>query len=289
VTQSLPQTSLSNYSGEFTAQAMEKAFLQAAWVTYKVVPKNTLLILGLMTIAFGIQDITTFGSANLSYASLFFRLAAAIFMLASVAYIQRAHHYFGRYQALLFANQIFIPITIFILAWEQRITLTDIVVSAIGLTLIYYQFMHNRFVLSVSASFFLGIGSLVMGLLFFEMSAGEFIGALTFLLPLNILGMIAMRSINRSRRGEYLALSSLREANHEKERLIQELQMALDEIKTLETFIPICANCHNIRNDEGFWEKIEKYIHDRTGAQFSHGICPDCLIELYPEVYGGAS
>ena len=67
--------------------------------------------------------------------------------------------------------------------------------------------------------------------------------------------------------------------------MVKELQDALDEVKLLRGFIPICANCKNIRDDEGFWHRIEKYIQDRTGALFSHSICPDCAKKLYPDLY----
>jgi hypothetical protein len=53
-------------------------------------------------------------------------------------------------------------------------------------------------------------------------------------------------------------------------------------IRVLEGFLPICANCKQIRHDDR-WEQIEKYISDHSLAQFSHSICPDCMKELYPE------
>ena len=62
------------------------------------------------------------------------------------------------------------------------------------------------------------------------------------------------------------------------------LQKAMSEVKTLRGFIPICAGCKNIRNDEGYWEKIEVYIRDHSEAEFSHGLCPECLEKLYPEL-----
>lgn len=61
------------------------------------------------------------------------------------------------------------------------------------------------------------------------------------------------------------------------------LQKALDEIKTLRGIIPICSHCKQIRDDEGMWKRIEEYIHANSEASFSHGICPDCLKEHYPE------
>jgi uncharacterized PurR-regulated membrane protein YhhQ (DUF165 family) len=69
----------------------------------------------------------------------------------------------------------------------------------------------------------------------------------------------------------------------EKEGLIGELQKALLEVKTLRGFLPICARCKKIRNDEGYWQQIEGYIQEHSEAVFSHGICPDCADLLYPE------
>lgn len=63
------------------------------------------------------------------------------------------------------------------------------------------------------------------------------------------------------------------------------LQTALDEIKTLRGIIPICSHCKKIRDDEGIWKRMEEYIHAHSGANFSHGICPDCLRKYYPEEY----
>ena len=56
-------------------------------------------------------------------------------------------------------------------------------------------------------------------------------------------------------------------------------------IRLLEGFLPICANCKKIRNTEDQWEQIEKYITKHSLAQFSHGICPDCARQLYPDLY----
>ena len=56
-----------------------------------------------------------------------------------------------------------------------------------------------------------------------------------------------------------------------------------NQIKVLEGFIPICANCKKIRNTEDQWEQMEKYISQHSFARFSHGICPDCARQLYPD------
>ncbi len=64
----------------------------------------------------------------------------------------------------------------------------------------------------------------------------------------------------------------------------EELQHAQSKIKILKGFLPICANCKKIRDDNGAWNQIESYIRDHSEAEFSHGICPVCAKELYPDL-----
>ncbi|MBF0118712.1 MAG: GAF domain-containing protein [Desulfobacterales bacterium] len=63
-----------------------------------------------------------------------------------------------------------------------------------------------------------------------------------------------------------------------------ELQEALSHVKTLRGLLPICANCKKIRDEKGYWNKVESYIKDHTDADFTHGICPECIKKLYPEL-----
>lgn len=61
----------------------------------------------------------------------------------------------------------------------------------------------------------------------------------------------------------------------------RELTQALENVKTLKGLIPICSSCKSIRDDEGFWTRVETYIIERSDADFTHGICPDCVTKLY--------
>jgi DNA-binding NarL/FixJ family response regulator len=70
----------------------------------------------------------------------------------------------------------------------------------------------------------------------------------------------------------------------EKERVTAEFEQALQEVKRLSGLIPICASCKKIRDDEGSWNQLEKYICEHSDAQFSHGICPTCADALYGEI-----
>ena len=56
-------------------------------------------------------------------------------------------------------------------------------------------------------------------------------------------------------------------------------------VNTLGSFLPICASCKKIREKDGSWTQIERYIGDRSETEFSHGICPECAKKLYPELY----
>ena len=63
---------------------------------------------------------------------------------------------------------------------------------------------------------------------------------------------------------------------------VAQLEKALREVKTLRGIVPICCYCKKIRNDKGYWDQVEVYVREHTEANFSHGICPDCLKEHYP-------
>ncbi|MDF1591136.1 MAG: hypothetical protein P1P89_06440 [Desulfobacterales bacterium] len=63
----------------------------------------------------------------------------------------------------------------------------------------------------------------------------------------------------------------------------QNLERALKEVKTLSGLIPICSSCKKVRDDKGFWQQVEIYVRDRSSADFTHGICPDCYEKLYPD------
>jgi hypothetical protein len=86
--------------------------------------------------------------------------------------------------------------------------------------------------------------------------------------------------------GESIGIALMRkQAEEEREKLVTELQKALLEVKKLSGMLPICASCKNIRDDKGYWNQIESYIRDHSEAEFSHGICPDCVEKLYPELH----
>lgn len=93
--------------------------------------------------------------------------------------------------------------------------------------------------------------------------------------------VVTFLDITDRRRAE----EAFREVTEEREKLIEELQFALDNVKTLQGLIPICAHCKKIRDDKGYWNQVEEYIVGHTDARFTHGICPECAKKLYDDMY----
>ena len=81
-----------------------------------------------------------------------------------------------------------------------------------------------------------------------------------------------------------LQIEERKKAQEEKEKLIVELKNALKKVKTLGGLLPICASCKKIRDDKGYWNQLEDYIHKHSEAEFSHSVCPDCAKKLYPDL-----
>ncbi|MCK9420574.1 MAG: PAS domain S-box protein [Nitrospirae bacterium] len=94
----------------------------------------------------------------------------------------------------------------------------------------------------------------------------------------------------RDREGKITSLMSVqrditerKQAEAEREKLVVQLQEALEKVKTLRGFIPICASCKKVRDDKGYWTQVEAYVSEHSLAEFSHSICPECMKKLYPE------
>jgi len=81
----------------------------------------------------------------------------------------------------------------------------------------------------------------------------------------------------------YSMIEKRRQIEAEREELIRNLQQALEKVKLLSGFLPICTSCKKIRDDKGYWNQIESYISNYCDVEFSHGVCPECAKKLYPD------
>jgi PAS domain S-box-containing protein len=77
-------------------------------------------------------------------------------------------------------------------------------------------------------------------------------------------------------------VTARKQAEKEREGLIEQLTQSLAEVKQLSGLLPICMYCKNIRDDKGYWQRVEQYVGTRSGATFTHGLCPTCEREHFP-------
>ncbi|MCP4213019.1 MAG: hypothetical protein GY765_00095 [bacterium] len=112
-------------------------------------------------------------------------------------------------------------------------------------------------------------------------SAAEQYGLLDLILAV-LFTVIAVFLLDYIRRHTYEKSLLIQTRNLEIHKQNAELEKAFEEIKTLGGLLPICANCKSIRDNEGYWHQLEKYIEAHTGAEFSHSLCEDCFKRLYP-------
>lgn len=100
--------------------------------------------------------------------------------------------------------------------------------------------------------------------------------------------IIHLRDRQQNAQGKLIIFQDITERKQleaDREKLINSLQTALSQVKTLKGLLPICANCKKIRDDQGYWQDVAVYVRDHTEAEFSHGICPECMQQLYPEFF----
>ncbi len=71
----------------------------------------------------------------------------------------------------------------------------------------------------------------------------------------------------------------------EREQALRDREQALENLKILHGLIPICASCKKIRDDEGYWNEVADYISEHSEAEFTHGICSECVKKLYPDFH----
>ncbi len=78
----------------------------------------------------------------------------------------------------------------------------------------------------------------------------------------------------------------LKDSEHNLRQEKEKVEQVLARVKTLSGLLPICMHCKKIRDDKGYWNQIEAYIETHSIAEFSHGICQECLVKYYPDLDG---
>jgi len=159
------------------------------------------------------------------------------------------------------------------------------------LVIIYcYTFFRMRFIWAAITCWTILILYEIVAVFFWQTPMEILINNNFFFIGANIIGMVACYYSEFYRRNNFFLMDLL---ENEKKKVtdvnanlaakITELEDASAHIQTLKGLIPICANCKKVRDDKGYWNRIEEYIGKHSEAEFSHGICPDCIDVLYPD------
>ena len=147
--------------------------------------------------------------------------------------------------------------------------------------LVFVFFLGKKEGSAYTLLFILVLSVILINPLSFDIYPYDLAVSMRFLASLLLVGLMAY-GLEVSREKYFQLMSKKHEI------LIVEkhkLEKAMSEIKTLSGLIPICSSCKKVRDDEGFWHQVEVFVRDRSNAQFSHGICPDCGKRLYPDLH----
>ena len=151
-------------------------------------------------------------------------------------------------------------------------------IADIAVVLAVYFLLPNQFIFQLISASIFTVGNIIIIINYRSSPAllGNHVILVSYLL-INILGAIAARQVHINKRLQFELYISERT-------LKEKYQKALDELVTLRGIIPICSNCKQIRDDQGYWNQLEGYIQKHSLARFSHGICPKCSKKLYPGI-----
>jgi len=137
------------------------------------------------------------------------------------------------------------------------------------------------------ASIYLNGDVLAMNLVIYGVMAAIIVGTVTYFKRSMERINTELLSSNQALAGE---IRSHRHTQAQNLQLIADLETALSDVKTLTGLLPICSHCKKIRDDKGYWKKLEAYLHEHSGATFTHSVCPECLDAHYGDLLdNGAS
>jgi hypothetical protein len=143
----------------------------------------------------------------------------------------------------------------------------------------YYRLEIAALTMSIASLIFI---VLIMGFMVYRLHViRQGLTKLNGELELKIQGLEDLLSRNMDKLEKEISRVKVAQAGMEE--LTVGLKAALARITKLEGILPICGACKKIRNDEGNWQTIETYIGDHAPVKFSHGLCPDCRKDNYPE------
>lgn len=276
---------LQKFTSEFIDGDLEERFLRDTWEDNKKGPQYALLAGGLVLMAFVLTDLLSIENLSelLTLSSL--RLVTGLFLIGSALHIRRTRTYFEGFHRLCLWNQLVAALVLIALGAIKTLPFIHNAFHLFMVTLMYYQFLHNRFIYTLVASAFFSLAYCVVNATLYLLEPVDMVRFVLYLGLANGLGISMLRSLNRNRRKTYIQRLKEQHANQKLGATVDQLRLAQKEVKTLEELLPICSHCKQIRDDNGYWNQLESYLHEHSQLTFSHSICPDCAKKLYPNLH----
>jgi hypothetical protein len=278
-----PDDLLKSFSGEFIEDSLERSFLNDTWMDYKKAPQNTFLIGGLIIMSFTGVDWLTQNEKSQLLQLIALRGIAGLFCLSSFLYLRKTKAYFNGFHLLSLVNQLLIASVLILVGIIAKLPFIHNAFHVFIGTLVFYQFVHNRFSYTLIACAFYPTVYLAVSWGMYPLGVQDLVRFILYLTLANALGIMMLSHLNRSWRKEYIQYLKEQYLNQELRNTVDQLLKTQQEVKVLQGLIPICSHCKKIRDDKGVWNQLEFYIQDHSEATFSHGICPKCAEQLYPD------
>jgi len=265
---------IKRFKSEFKERELENSFRRSSLnkESFQGIFAFSLCILPLVLFAF--SDYLLFGLSD-RFLHLSILRGLILIIIAGMILLLKFNKRYILNDAAIFLFSIFIISGIFYIYSTRPQSYSPYAVYDIISILSIYLLFPNRFILQL-------IPALIYTLLniFFLLKSGvnaDIVISLRIIISLlfaNVLGIFLSWRFHYLNRMEYYALKKEKEVS-------AALDTALKNVKTLSGLLPICSKCHKIRNDEGYWKSIDKYIEEHSDAQFTHSLCSDCMDLLY--------
>jgi hypothetical protein len=202
------------FSGEFYERDLENSFQKETWTYYRKNARNVLLFVGLISVAFIAVDLlTTQGKTKILVLSL--RGIGGIFLVGSSIYVQRARFYFDGFPLLVLANHAVIVMAMMLIGLIARLPPIHNLFHLFIATLFSYLWVQNRFSYTFSLNILLQTAYFAASYHLYHLGGVDLIRFVFYISAANIMGVVMLRNVNRSRRGEFIRLAEEQHLNLE--------------------------------------------------------------------------
>jgi CDP-diglyceride synthetase len=227
-----------------------------------------ILLINLVSFLFVVTDYMTLSLSNLFYTLLIIRLS--FFLISLLFYWQvRKEISFRKYSYLTLLWLILLAL--FNIATQVTMPSGYLINFGVEVAILASMtlYFRNTFKLQILASLIFILLTMSFNYIYKDYSTIDLTVMFICFLSFMCIGILTSSYIERVNRKLYSKIENESEMKNR-------LREAMAKIKQLKGLIPICSTCHKIKNEDGEWERLEKYIHNHSEARFSHSICKEC-------------